>query len=229
MIQPTVRHAALSAALFLLGLTRVARAQDAYYTKNAVIKSSVDRCVFVGFATYGDINKKNPTSPTVSLVNGGSILSNFFAYNSSKVTISGGTVFGSLYAWHNSRFTLSGGSISGDLNAYTASTITISGGNTQGNLEALDSSIVNLRGGSIAGYLHVTDSSTLNLFGLGLSKTLVNPNAALSGAPGRYVQYTLSGKLSDGTSINGKALYMQKDSKVKLTFNNTAASPRPQP
>lgn len=87
----TLRHAALPAALLLLGLTQTAHAQVDFYTNDATINSrSINGSAIVGYANIDDFNNRtNPTSPTVNLGSGGSINTTFLA-NSSTLNFNGG-------------------------------------------------------------------------------------------------------------------------------------------
>ncbi len=286
------RKAVLPAALCLFGPAHAARAQEVasasqmiFLPNNAAIKFAVRNTAIIGYADKSDFdNKTRPTSPTVSLVDGGNISGFLNVYNKSRVTVSGGNIgghsvggiefydygSGRLDAYDSSSVTVSGGTfeilsasdhstvtvkggsigvhqVSGAVYAYDHSTVTVSGGEmmeldaagystltvTGGRIDnrqtafnkygpcltASDRSVVNLRGGHIAGSLKANDSSTLNLYGTGLNKTVKDANT-LSG----YSLYTLSGKLSDGTDITGKLLYVKNHSQATVNFVDTSAS-----
>lgn len=61
---------------------------------------------------------------------------------------------------------------------------------------------------------------TLNLYGVGLSKMLVDARAF----QGDYSKYTLSGTLSDGSSVNGKTLLVYNKYHAKINLINAVAS-----
>lgn len=192
------RHAALPAALLLMA--RHAGAQDIYLTHDATIKSKVNGGIEVGFATESDYkNLRHPASPTVSLVNGAILLKRLAVRNHSTVN-------------------MRGGSIAGTVAAGETGVINISGGSIEGNVSAFDNSTINIRGGKIAGDLRASKNGTLNLFGTGLSKT-VNIKGAF------FCEYTLSGKLQDGTSLSGKIATVEYGNGAKLNLVNAATPP----
>ncbi len=115
---------------------------------------------------------------------------------------------------------VTGGSIGGYLDARNSSTINVSSGSIASSLIASESNTVNVSGGSIGGGLYAYDSGTINLFGVGLKAVLTNPNY------GDYSKYTLMGSLNDGTSVNGKFLYLSNGSNARFTLNNP---PPPKP
>ena len=116
---------------------------------------------------------------------------------------------------------VSGGSIGGDVTVYNSSVLNISGGSIGGNAFAEDNSTINITGGSIFGDYYAVNHGALNFYGTGLSDVLTDPNAS-----GIYSQYALSGKLTDGTGVNGKSVYIEKGSPATFTLNN-AAVPEP--
>ena len=115
---------------------------------------------------------------------------------------------------------MNGGSVSGNLYAKSGSKMTISGGSVGGQVIAFDNSTVTISGGHIAKNIGAGYTSTLTLIGTGLSKTLVSTDSA----KGLFSVYTLTGKLSDGASLEGKIIFVQNGSHPKITLINSAAS-----
>jgi len=193
----TVRLPGLIAAVLLSGVHQTARAQDAYFGSNATIDYAVNGDTYVGYASQSDRdNGINPTSPTVSLVSGGSLGGLLIAQNSSTVDMSGGEI--------------------GDiLEAADSSHVNMSGGRIVGFLLAANTSVVDISSGSVRGNLAAWNSGTINFFGTGLSDTLLNANYF------GFSEYTLSGRLRDGTIIDSKNLYIQNTG-AQFTLNNSA-------
>src|SRR5262245_5179994 len=107
----------------LVGLGRAAHAQVNYFPNDATIDYPV-----LGIAYIGQDSSRNPSSPTVNLVSGGSISD-------------------AVYTLNGSQFNISGGSIGGTLNSSDTSLLTITGGSVGNGLQANDHSIVNWHGG----------------------------------------------------------------------------------
>lgn len=209
----------LPTALLLFGLLRSAHAQVCF-PGNAVINSAVHHGVIVGYATPGDRDyARKPTSPTVTLVNGGSVGGKLDVTNRSRVTVKGGSVTGTLSAWGSSTVSIMGGSLDSDLDTFKSSAVTVSGGSIAGDVHITDGSTLNLRGGKIAGDLYAIDGA-LNLYGTGLSKTLVDAKAF----QGDYSKYTLSGTLRDGSSVSGKTLLVYNKYHARINFINAIVS-----
>lgn len=218
MIQLTVRHTALPAALLLIGLTHAAHGQQPYlyFSHDATINRVLHGDAVVGYANQRDNDTaKNPASPTVRLAAGG-IEGIVFVYNRSAFSMSGGTVRNIVQSYNTSTVNLRGGRILVRLEAYDSSTTNISGGRVAGNVTAEDKSVINIKGGKITGDFVAVGSGTLHLFGKGLNKTLVAANFKASGYVFR--KYILDGVLSDGTSIRGKSLLIQNDSHAKASL-----------
>ena len=123
----------------------------------------------------------SPTgSPTVNLVDGGTIGGYLLAQDASTVNVSGGTIGSSL-------------------SASNASTVNVSGGTIGSDLYAFDTSTVNLSGGTIGGDLYAFGpDARLNVFGSNLS--LSEPQT--DGSGDTFV--LLSGTLADGTPISNR-------------------------
>ncbi len=151
-------------------------------------------------------------------VRGGSVAGALYAAGDSRVSVSDGSIGGSLSAAGTSRVIVSGGSVGNALSAYDSSRLTISGGIT-GAVFAYDASVVNFRGGIVNGDLNALNGSVINVYGTELKAVLTNPN--VNGSK----RYTLSGKLTDGTSVNGKFLYVQNGGSAKFTLINIVSRP----
>ena len=221
-------------------------AKDGFFAKDAVINYAVNDAA-VGFARADDVDsKKNPTSPTVRFDKGGSVGGTMLVLNNSRVTINGGSIGKELVVYGGSTLTISSGSIGDSVLGNDSSTINVTGGSIADGLYASDSSTVNLRGGSVAagllaekrGVFNISggqlgkkiiadDNSALNFLGVGLSKTLTDAATSLGGKS--YSLYTLSGKLRDGTSVNGKLVLVQNKSGAKITLTNAPAAPHSAP
>lgn len=197
----TVRLPGLIAAVLLSGVHQTARAQDAYFGSDGTIDYAVNGDTYVGYASQSDRdNGINPTSPTVALVSGGNLGGLLLVQNSSTVDMSGGVI--------------------GDiLEAADSSTTNISGGRIVGFLTVGNSAVVNISGGSISGSIAARGSSAINFFGTGLSDSLTNADYF------GFSEYTLSGRLRDGTQMSGRIFYIQNDG-AQFTLNN---SPVPEP
>jgi hypothetical protein len=198
-------------------------------------------------------NRVNGTSPTVALVTGGFVNvvnaynSSLFnmsggdaglqvqSFDSSTLNISGGHVSdvvtgddistvnmsggraGLLQAAGSSTVNMSGGSTDNPLFALDSGIINFSGGSAPG-LQATESSVINYRGGATTGtHLFAEDDSTLNLYGMSLSSVLVDPNAF------GYTEYSLSGTLLDGTSVDGKFIRIEHNSNAQFLLHNVPA------
>ncbi len=215
-MQNTLKIAAV-AALALLALTHTARAQVACFPRDAVISRDIPGEVNIGYASMNNqAALKNRTSPSVKMT-GGKVSGAVFVWNRSTLLVSAGTLAGTVNAQDNSKITLSGGSASGDLEAQANSIVEVRGGSVY-RLYAKDHGTLNLRGGSIA-EIYIEDHGTINIYGTGLSKKSVD-----SHSQGMLAKYVLSGKLTDGTSINGKMLLVPERDGAKVNLINTPAA-----
>lgn len=191
---------------------------DTYFPTDATINYEVFDYAIIGQDATG-----NNFSPTVNLILGGSVDGLLQSYNGSVVKMSGGSIDSGVITNDNSGFTMSGGSVNSLVYALNSSalkisggtitdavqvqddtTLVMSGGNVSLDLMASGNSLVNLSGGRFGGDFFAFDSSTINFRGSNLTDQL---NSVMDG----YSDYTLSGKLLDGTSLNGKHLYVQTD------------------
>lgn len=135
-------------------------------------------------------------------INGG-LLAYADGYNTSTVNISGGNVTGLATGYNSSTVNITGGTIH-VLVASNSSTFNVSGGSGM-DLFGVNTSIFNLIGGNIATHtIRLFDNSVLNIFGSGLAAALTGTGSDLDGS---YTDYTLSGTLQGGQSIDGVSLY----------------------
>ena len=193
----------------LLGVAPIAHAQTTYFPNDTTISGAVPSFAIIGFANQSDYNlRTNPTSPTVSLINSGSVRESLLAYNSSTVNVSGGSVRYGLVAYNSSTVNLSGGSVRVSLYAYNSSTVNLSGGSVGLNLGALGSGV-------------------LNIFGHNLVAPLMDPNYTFLGT--NYSLYYLSGTLLDGTVLTNKNLYIQNGTGAGFTLTNLGNNAVPEP
>jgi hypothetical protein len=173
-------------ALFSLG--RAARTQTTFFPNDATINYAVGNAI-VGYDQDG-----NSFSPTVSLVNGGSISDAASIFNASVFNMSGGSIGGSgLNANDTSQVFISGGNIGGNngLFANNSSQVTISGGSIDNYVIAQDTSIMTVTGGQISS-LSASGTSTLTISGGSIgSGTSASGNSTINlhgGNPGAGLQ-----------------------------------------
>ena len=176
-------------AFALLGISNTATAQFTftYFPDDTTINYGIGaNNAIVGYANYSNFSSRiNGTSPTISLVSGGSIGYSMLAFNnstinvsngaiinnglgasdSSTVNVSGGSIGRSISAFNNSTLNISGGIDGEDLYAQGNSAVTVNGGGFKGSLYAENSSVVNINGGRFGDHLDTIDSSIVNLRG----------------------------------------------------------------
>jgi|GEM_PF-6448899 len=94
-----------------------------------------------------------------------------------------------------------------------SSIVNITGGTFTSQVNALNDGILNLYGGNVfAASLRALEGGTLNIYGTGLSALLTNPSTGGSSL------YTLSGLLSDGSSLDGIQLFVRNNG---VTYGNS--------
>ncbi len=121
------------AALAALGLAaRPAAAQTFYFPDDTTINYVVKGDAFVGYSTAYALS-----SPTVSLVPGGSIGGDLEVYNASTFNISGGAVDDIVEAFNTSTVNVKSGSVGSYLYAIQGSAFNVSGG-TFGQYEGVN-------------------------------------------------------------------------------------------
>lgn len=172
-------------------------------------------------------------------VHSGTVGSEIYARDSSRVNVSGGKVkqiqasdatginisggvVDYLWAGGRSSVTVTSGNIRrldvvGDLFHSEYSTTTLSGG-TVAELLAWGGT-VNVKGGSVTGHAwYGRGWGEFNVYGHNLTAT-----SATSDLDG-YLKYNLGGKLQDGTSLSGNAIYLQKETMATFHLYSTAES-----
>lgn len=214
----TLLIAVLAAALVLLALPHTARADEVFFSKDAVISRDIPGDVSIGYASEAAYISKKGTSPTLKMT-GGKLAGKVFTWNRSTFLVSAGTLAGTVNAQDNSKIILSGGSASGDLEAQANSIVEVRGGSVY-RLYAKEHGTVNVRGGRMK-EMYVSEQGTLNIYGMGLTKKVAE---TLSGGGGSVTRHTLSGKLADGTVLDSKILLLVYNSGTKLNLINTPAA-----
>ncbi len=234
----------LSAAFCLL--SGAAQAQTVYITSDATINELVDANTVVGRDSV--LRRFNPTvtfitdanvqgyvqvfNQSVVNMNGGTVLSDFSVFNTGVVNLSGGTAQDSLSSFDQSVVNVSGGRIDSYLAAFDHGTVNLSGGTVCESLQSLRNGVVNVTGGQIEGAVFAQGNSTLNLRG-GIfdgaftafgNSTLNFYGTGLGDLPlyiegeSEFDSYLLHGVLADGSSLDGKTLFIQSGSGVTINF-----------
>ena len=230
--------------------TSAQKAPDLYLTHDATVSDIVNH-VTIGRSADGNLN----SSPTVTLtagtdagfiktynhsvtnINGGLLNGGLDAYDDSVVNHANGTGTGYFYlvsAHDNATINFSGGTANllyadghGQLNVsggeaaygaslYDQSEVVISGGNVYSVYLRGESGAI-ITGGleySLYGY----DSSLFCLYGDNLA--LLNQTPA-----GNGFRFDLTGTLLDGSSLNGKTLYLYDTATIKLKGGGTQNDP----
>ena len=210
------RPALMLGALAALGLcaARPAAAQNNYFLNNATIGAGVYQSPINGNVIVGYYNGQY-TSPTVNLVNGGSV-SGYLQADGGIVNMSGGSVGNILEAANSSTVNMSGGTVSVDLAAANSSTVNVSGGSVSNGLFADQSSKVNVSGGTFGQYygrgFNFYDETTgsLSFAGTGLSVTFLGADTRGYGG----TDYQLTGLLQGGQSVSGDVIDLQSGAKM---------------
>ncbi len=123
-------------------------------------------------------------------------------YGTSQLDITNGLIQFGLNADNSSIVNFFGGIVTSGAttSASTNSTLNISGGSLD-TVEGHDSATIKITGGSIASGLYAHDTSKFNIYGKNLSLSETSTTAD-------YVQFTMLGTLSDGTSLGtGVSVY----------------------
>ena len=178
------------AAITLISVAPIAYAQYTFFPNDATINYAINTYSnYVGYANISDITatpRKNPTSPTINFVTGGSIGGFLDAYNSSTVNVSGGSI----------------GSIGSDLHAYDSSTVNVSGGSISGDLWVNGAAVLNIFGrGLVAPFVYPGGShSVYSLSGTLLDGTIVT-NKYLYIQNGSSARFTLNNVPAPGSLV----------------------------
>lgn len=187
-------------ALALIGVAPMAQAQTNYifFPNDTTINGYVGNTAFIGFANESDYYAtpfRNPTSPTVNLIDHGYIDGSLYVHNKSTLNMSGGRVNDGLHGSFDCTINFSGGSVYG--------------------ISITNNATLNLRGGYVNG-LAVNGDSVLNIFGTNLTAPLINPDVL------GLRLYFLSGMLQDGTVLVNKTIYMENGGTAHFTLNDTS-------
>ena len=163
---------------------------------------------------------------SVNIISGGEIINSLALFDNSMTTVTGGTFGLGVSGTQNSSLIVRGGTFNDRVNIASSNISRITGGVfvsdiTYGGYRS-GRGVLNILGGAVGGDYYAADGATLNFYGDALTRTLIDPNA-LSGL---YSQYELSGILADGTSVNGKTLYISNQGNAQV---NLLASPAPEP
>ena len=160
-------------AFVLLSFGRMARAGTTFIATDTTINYPITGDVVVGYANGTDLSAaQNPTNPTVTIVQGGSISGGLSVYNKSVVTVTGdaSVTIGSnltnpttgLAANNNSIVNISGGSIP-LLYSYGSAMVNVNTGSGISTLTAGDTSTVNVKGGTVTVRLDANVNSHVNV------------------------------------------------------------------
>ena len=205
-----------------LGAARPAGAQDHALAGDRVITTALS-----GDITIGDARRV----AHVRLVRGGSVDGNISVAGRStlraeggrvtgalscagqaKAVVSGATFGGALYATDGGAVVLSGGASGDSASAYGHGTVTVVGGEVGGDLNAYERGTVNLRGGRVRNSIDAEQRGTVNVWGTGLR---------VAHDLGGGGQYTLSGRLADGTPLDGTPLLISNATGVRIVLHDT--------
>ena len=180
--------------------------------------------LLVGGSVQGDVQASDTS--LVEIEGTAAIAGSLAGFNFSTVNIRGGSVGvgpapGNLQATDNAVINLSGGTVGGDLIGFNTATVNMSGGTVFGRGVFVHARF-NFSGGRILGGISqapglrvprggepqplaitASDGATISIFGGNLVATLVDPNAD------GMSKYQLSGRLADGTVIDGGFLFVQ--------------------
>ena len=185
----------------------------------------------------------------------GSIANQATLFNSSTLTLTTGFTIGeSVNAKDTSSFNMTGGTVGtvgdplSDVAGLTGATINVSGssvivgnlissggsihysgGSVGGQLTSKGTCTLTYSGGSVGSFnsgggLYDSDSAIFNILGTNLSATLVAPNVF-----GKYSEYSLTGTLSDNTSLSGQVILVQNGTGAQFQFNGQPALPAADP
>lgn len=137
----------------------------------------------------------------------------------SKVIVQGGDI-GSLDAENDSVANIQGGSIRMDVSAYENSVVNVRGGNVRGSLIAMKNSVINLYGTDLKATLKETKMVHVPSERSGVYAAVFAP--ASPGDKETFSRYELSGKWEDGTSTNGKFLYVGNGTGARFILHSAS-------
>ncbi len=154
------------------------------------------------------------------IVSGGILSSDVTSEGSSNIEISGGSISNFIDVVGTSHATISGGTFSGGifggtLFVFQQGKVLVTGGAFSSFLEDKTSSTVTIKGGSFGqeeGVNYLVDGSGgLILVGTGLTANLIGPDSNFGG-----VDFALSGRLQDGTNLEGYVVDVVGNSPLTL-------------
>ena len=131
---------------------------DLYYGVDTTISKPITGLtgVYIGYKSQSDYAaSKNPSSPNVSLIQGGSVGGSVNVFNGSSFTMSAGSIGSAstpstrLNAYNTCRININGGSIVNDVYTHDSSMMTLSAGVINGTVFAGDGSALTMTGGAI--------------------------------------------------------------------------------
>lgn len=184
----------------------------------------------VGVADGADISDAEVFNQSIVNVNGGSAA--MFLYDQSTLNVHGGAVPIAL-GFDSAVINVHAGSVSdiegqcqrvnvfgGMIDVVSANTntsymgdslgsciIDVAGGTFTSEVNAFNDGILNMYGGRIlAPFLRASEGGTINIYGTGLVAQLIDPNYGNGNS-----LYSLSGLLSDGSSLDGVQLVVRND------------------
>ncbi len=163
---------------------------------NASVNCSEHSTGIMDGGSIGDLGVGNDAT---LLMNIGHINGTVFASGHCHVFLNGGTIGQAFIARENAHIIINNRSVGGGI--------------------FLDQSVAEIRGGGSNAGATAYDQSVINVYGTDLKATLTDPDFIL-GNKYHFSVYTLSGKLSDGTSVNGVGLYVQNETGARFTLNN---------
>jgi fibronectin-binding autotransporter adhesin len=124
------------------------------------------------------------------------------AAENATVNLSGGTVGGNLSGFDSATINMSGGTVFGR-GVFRTARFNFSGGNILGGVSQSPGLRAPRGGGQQSLAITASDGATISIFGGGLVATLVDPDAD------GMSKYQLTGRLADGTVIDGGFLFVQ--------------------
>ncbi|TWU25972.1 beta strand repeat-containing protein [Bythopirellula polymerisocia] len=163
---------------------------------NAGIGSRVD------VLTGGSIDKNLEALGATINLDGGTIGTNFSAFERSIVNITEGTIGNSFRAWRGSVINIMGGMIGSSFTADEGSTVNLAGGHIK-SIAAYDSSVMNISGGTFGSEFKVFDESAVHLFGTGFTIDAISIDNLAIGVPHTIHQrdVSLAGTLAYGSKF----------------------------
>ena len=197
-MKTNILHVFVFSVLALLGFSNIASTQ-AFFASDATIDYSIGANTYIGYANLHDyLNYLNPTSPTINIVNGGSINAYLLSYNNSSINIKGGHIdsflvldntaanmtggdLTNLYTGNNSSTHITNGQIKQvgsffNSSTYEDSSTLIFSGGTISEIGRLGYSSTQITGGTITKEIIAFDKSTVEISG-GINKGYIEADS----------------------------------------------------